>query len=94
MEIVAILVIALIVFGPKRLPEVSRQVGSAIRELRRMQDSVKAELRDAMAEPTPAGPNAEPGDHAEIPPEMLPAPPGDTSLPERGDGFTPPRTFS
>jgi TatA/E family protein of Tat protein translocase len=43
-EILVILVIALMVFGPKRLPEVGRQVGSAMRELRRMQDSVKSEL--------------------------------------------------
>ena len=43
-EILVILVVALIVFGPKKLPEVGRQVGSAMRELRRMQDSVRAEM--------------------------------------------------
>jgi sec-independent protein translocase protein TatA len=47
-EILVILVVALIVFGPKRLPEVSRQVGGAMRELRRMQDSVRDELHSVM----------------------------------------------
>jgi Tat protein translocase TatB subunit len=47
-EILVILVVALIAFGPKRLPEVSRQVGAAMRELRRMQDSIRDELNSAM----------------------------------------------
>lgn len=34
LEIVVVLVIALIVLGPKRLPEVARSVGKGIRELR------------------------------------------------------------
>ena len=43
-EILIILVVALLVFGPQRLPEVGRQVGSALRELRKMQDTVRGEL--------------------------------------------------
>ena len=43
-EILIILVVALLVFGPHRLPEVARQVGSALRELRKMQDTVRGEL--------------------------------------------------
>jgi sec-independent protein translocase protein TatA len=34
LELVIILVIALIVFGPKRLPEVGRSIGDGIRELK------------------------------------------------------------
>lgn len=34
LEIVVVLVIALIVLGPKRLPEAARSVGRGIRELR------------------------------------------------------------
>lgn len=47
-EILVILVVALVVFGPKRLPEVGRQVGKAVRELRKMQDAVKGELEHVM----------------------------------------------
>jgi sec-independent protein translocase protein TatA len=34
MEIVLVLVIALVVFGPKRLPELGRSVGKGIREFK------------------------------------------------------------
>jgi TatA/E family protein of Tat protein translocase len=48
LEIVVIAVVALLVFGPKRLPEVGRQVGRAMRELRKFQDSVRDELHGVM----------------------------------------------
>jgi sec-independent protein translocase protein TatB len=47
-KIILSLVVALIVFGPQRLPEIARQVGSAIRELRRMQDTVRGELENVL----------------------------------------------
>jgi sec-independent protein translocase protein TatA len=54
-EILVILVVALLVFGPQKLPEIGRQVGGAMRELRKMQDSVKHELKTALDdEPRPA----------------------------------------
>ncbi len=53
-EILVILVVALLVFGPHRLPEIGRQVGGAMRELRKMQDSVKSELQAVMQEDTPS----------------------------------------
>jgi len=34
-EVIVILIIALIVFGPKKLPEVGRALGEGLRELRR-----------------------------------------------------------
>jgi Tat protein translocase TatB subunit len=43
-EILVILIVGLLVFGPQRLPEVGRQVGAALRELRKMQDTVRGEL--------------------------------------------------
>ena len=49
-EILVILVVALLVFGPHKLPEIGRQVGGAMRELRKMQDSVKQELQTVMNE--------------------------------------------
>jgi Tat protein translocase TatB subunit len=48
LEMVVIAVVALLVFGPKRLPEVSRQVGGALRELRRVQTQVKSDIDDAL----------------------------------------------
>lgn len=57
-EILVILVLALIVFGPKRLPEVGRQVGGALREIRKVQHTVRSEINEALREPTPTLPPA------------------------------------
>ena len=43
-EIIIILVLALIVFGPQKLPEVGRQIGAAMRELRKMSGDVQRAL--------------------------------------------------
>jgi sec-independent protein translocase protein TatA len=43
LELVVVLIIALIVFGPKRLPELGRSLGRGIREFR---GSVSGEKRD------------------------------------------------
>jgi Tat protein translocase TatB subunit len=52
-ELLLIFIIALIVFGPGRLPELARTLGKAMRELRRMSLEVTAEfakeLRDMEA---------------------------------------------
>lgn len=47
-EILVILLVGLLVFGPKRLPEVGRQVGRAMREVKKFQDTVKGELDDVL----------------------------------------------
>ena len=49
-EILVILVIALLVFGPDKMPDIARQVGRGFREFRRVQDHLKAELRDVVSE--------------------------------------------
>lgn len=46
LEIVVILVVALLVFGPNKLPEIGRQVGKAVKEFRRFQSSFQEEVRD------------------------------------------------
>jgi sec-independent protein translocase protein TatA len=49
-EILVILVIALLVFGPNKMPEVARQVGRGMREFRRVQQHLSTELRDVVSE--------------------------------------------
>jgi len=44
-EILVLMMFALIVFGPKRLPEIGRQVGRAIGELRRVSRQFEEEVR-------------------------------------------------
>jgi sec-independent protein translocase protein TatB len=43
-ELVIILVIALIVVGPERMPDMARQIGKTIRDLRRMYDNLRSDL--------------------------------------------------
>ena len=46
-ELAVILVVALIVLGPKRLPEVARQLGRAMGEFRRQSNDLMEELQSA-----------------------------------------------
>ncbi len=48
MELMVILVIALLVVGPKRLPEVGRSIGKGLREFRRAQDEVTRTIRTGL----------------------------------------------
>jgi TatA/E family protein of Tat protein translocase len=50
-EILLILAVALLVFGPKRLPEVARSLGKSMGELRRALDEVKHEVSRVDLEP-------------------------------------------
>ncbi len=91
-EIFLILVIALIVFGPRRLPEIGKSLGKMLGEFRRassefqrtIQDEVEADKQRATAPPvapSPAAtvdlPTAEAGAQALDP---LPVPPGTVAV--------------
>jgi TatA/E family protein of Tat protein translocase len=43
-ELLIILAIALLIFGPKKLPEVSKSIGRAVREFRRTTDEIKGKI--------------------------------------------------
>ncbi len=43
-EIIVILLVGMLVFGPSRLPEIGKQVGRAMREVKKFQATVKDEL--------------------------------------------------
>lgn len=63
-------IVALIVFGPQRLPEIARTVGRTISELRRQASDIRAEFESGLddgpvmdepeeAKPLPADPGEE-----------------------------------
>jgi sec-independent protein translocase protein TatA len=104
-EILVVLVVALIVFGPKRLPEVGRQVGAAMRELRKMQHSVRSEIDSALnldgaltgQQSTPSSIKTTPSTIEDVDHPVRPeiSMPDDADPPdEPDDGFESPRTFS
>lgn len=43
-ELIVIFIVALLVFGPKRMPEIARAIGKGIAEMKRSLDSVKTEI--------------------------------------------------
>ena len=51
-ELLVILLIALIVLGPDKLPETARKIGNVMSELRRMSSGFQSEMRSAMDEVT------------------------------------------
>lgn len=77
-ELVVILAVALIVLGPKRLPEIARALGKAMGEFRKATAGINQELENARAmledearranEPPVANPIAPPGAEPKTPP--------------------------
>src|SRR5919198_3731327 len=88
-ELAVILVLALLILGPKRLPELARGIGKFLREFRRQTDEVRTTIEtefyrmdrelqeDEPRKPTPlptAQPAASPATVAEIAAAAAPAP--------------------
>jgi sec-independent protein translocase protein TatA len=55
MELIVILLLALIVFGPKRLPEIGRTVGKGLREFQKATRDIRGEIEGAMTEEPGSG---------------------------------------
>ncbi len=47
LEILVVLVVALVVFGPSKLPEIGRQVGRGYREFRKFQQGFRDDIEGA-----------------------------------------------
>jgi len=45
-ELLTIAVVVLVVFGPRRLPEIARTFGKALREMRRTADELKSGIEE------------------------------------------------
>ncbi len=78
-EILVILVLALIVFGPKRLPEMGRSLGRSLREFRRATSDFRAEFERDLDDDLPHVPSPAdrriPGGEASTEPPRGEAPP-------------------
>lgn len=53
-EIIVILLVALIVFGPRKLPEIGRAIGKSVREFQRSASEIRAEFEDDLDDEPPA----------------------------------------
>ena len=47
-KIIVLLVLAVVIFGPERLPKMIRQAGRALRDLRRLADNATRDLREGL----------------------------------------------
>lgn len=55
-EIVLILVVVLLLFGAKKLPELARGLGSGIKEFKKATNDINSEVQKAMEEPVRQAP--------------------------------------
>src|ERR1700740_2407089 len=84
-EMVFIFLLALIIFGPKKLPEIGRQIGRALNEFKRASNEFKAQIEAEISQL-----DVEQHRQTILPPARTPAaavataglPPGEISAPE------------
>ncbi len=98
-ELLLVMVLALIVFGPGKLPEIGQGLGRAIREFRRATDSITQEFNreltlDALIQPDqPQGQSTSPAVAEEARPMATPvveeAPSSETVIPRNGYSMRP-----
>ena len=84
-EVVIILVLALILLGPQKLPDAAKQLGKGLREFRKATDDLKAQFETELySEPTkpqkptlvePVKPPADGESPPAVPPGGVPTPP-------------------
>ena len=82
-ELLLILALALIVLGPRKLPEIARALGKGMAEFRRATDELKDELKQVESEIDESSPQATPRDDPFLAKttETPPAPPTGESQP-------------
>src|SRR5439155_17109886 len=74
-ELLLIAAVALILVGPKRLPQIGRSIGRWLGELRRATGSIADEMKEGLAEPAGPPGSAGPAGPAPVPPAAaIPAP--------------------
>ena len=93
-EILVILVIALLVFGPNKMPEIARQVGRGVREFRKVQQHLRSELRDVVSEfdsplGAPTATEGAPTGAGDPPPMLPPLPTADAATDDSATGDHP-----
>ena len=75
-ELMIILMVGLIVVGPKRLPEIGRTIGRAFSEIRRVQDEIRDTVRFDLDDDDDEGPPSYPSHRDRVPEE----PPGPSAV--------------
>lgn len=95
-ELIVILLVALLIVGPKRLPDVGKTIGRSLREFRKAQEDLKSsfnfDLEDEKASAKPSAPRAAKTpktSEGEAPKEASEEPRGDVGTTEGPSDDTP-----
>jgi TatA/E family protein of Tat protein translocase len=83
-EMAVIFIVALLVFGPSKLPELARNLGKSLNEFRRASNDLRRSIMEAdQPPPTPAPPQGPADEVAAAAPLPAPSalPPASSSLP-------------
>jgi TatA/E family protein of Tat protein translocase len=81
LEILVVLVVALVVFGPSKLPELGRQVGRGYREFRKFQQGIRDDIEGAFRDNDDEGHELS-GGVDDDPRQIEPSPPDRSTRPE------------
>ena len=89
-EILVILVVALLVFGPNKMPEIGRQLARGVREFRKIQQHLSGELKSVVSElDLNAAVSPEPTPGGDTPPTLPPKDSPATGTAPLANGDTP-----
>jgi sec-independent protein translocase protein TatA len=90
-ELLLVLVLALIVFGPDKLPDIARQLGRTVAELRRVSSDVTREIQRSIQDEAPSsGPRIVRQSPITPPPGPAPLSPSAASIPQPEPTILPP----
>jgi TatA/E family protein of Tat protein translocase len=84
-ELFVVFLVVLLVFGPKKIPEVARGIGKGLREIRRLTTEFQREINLSDADEDRRRIGGDPSKRAPGPPpepEVTPAPESDDAPPE------------
>ncbi|GGM10470.1 Sec-independent protein translocase subunit TatA/TatB [Deinococcus aerophilus] len=70
-ELIVILIVALVVFGPRKLPELGKSLGHGLREFRKSTQGLKEEFEGGLNTPAAAAPTQ--AIHASVPAQPVAA---------------------
>ena len=88
-ELIFILVLALLIFGPKRLPEIGRTIGRGMAEFRKASTELKRTINTELALDEPVVPPVRPWSEPAAP-AAIPATPANTAARKPETTFFPP----
>jgi len=93
-ELLLIFVVALLVFGPKKLPEIGKSIGKGLSEFKKASEDLKKTIEHEMDQIKTEPSAAPPQTVAQTPPQLVEVPPPPPGPPVSDDTSTPRPTQS